>query len=246
MLNIAILGVVIVAVIVGYALSRANLESANPLVRRGAHFYRMAQTHPVKAYALVETGLWLFVLASLIDHVFAANGFSSTIIWYLTIGPHEIGHFICMPFGQLLYIAGGSIWQILFWVILAVNQWLGRRQITGSLLLWAVAGHSFVNLARYVGDASARQMPLLFGMGPEHHDWYNLLNMTNLLRFDKFFALLTTLMGIAVVLTVVGLGILTAWLLPRTALGRIRRFEGSPLRAFNLAFIRLQDSWTGL
>jgi hypothetical protein len=196
-------------------------------------FHAVARQHPARPLAYAETAAWLLVLLSLVDHVLSYRGFTAALIWYLTIGPHEIGHLICLPFGQLLYIAGGSIWQVLAWVLLGVYSLLARRQISVTLFFWAVAGHSLVNLAQYIGDARARQLPLLFGQSAEHHDWYNLLNMLGLLNADKTLAVLATLVGIVTVVSVVVVGILSAWLLPRTRLGRVQRFDGSPLRALS-------------
>ncbi len=182
-------------------------------------FLRAVDTHPAPAYAYIESAFWLLILVSILDHVRSSNSTTSGIIWYLTIGPHEIGHFVCMPFGQVPYIAGGSFWQIMFWGLLGVLVLFSRRQITGALVLWAIAGHSFINLARYIGDARARQLPLLFGMGTESHDWYNLLSRFNLLNADTFLAALSTLTGIIAVIAVCVAGITLAWMVPRTGFG---------------------------
>jgi hypothetical protein len=140
------------------------------------------------------------------------------MIWALTIGPHEIGHFICAPFGQLLAIAGGSIWQVLFWALLGMYAFFIRRQIRLAFLFWVVTGHSFINMSVYIADARARQMPLLFGMDASHHDWWNLLNQLGLL-----------------VWMVVGVGLFTTWLIP-VRWGRAPRFEGNPLRLMAAAW----------
>lgn len=205
------------------------------ILRYWTCFQAAVRQHPAKLLAYIETTVWLLVLLSLIDHVLSYRGFTAAIIWYLTIGPHEIGHLLCLPFGQFLYVACGSIWQVLLWVLLGVYSLLVQRQISVTLLFWAVAGHSLVNLAQYIGDARARQLPLLFGQSADHHDWYNLLNMLGLLNADKMLAALATLIGIIIVVSVVVAGILSAWLLPRTRLGRVRRFDGSPLRALSSA-----------
>ncbi len=108
--------------------------------RYWTRFQAAAQQHPVKLLAYAETAVWLFVLRSLVDHVFSNRGTTATMIWYLTIGPHELGHLICLPFGQILYIAGGSIWQVLLWVLLGVYTLLVRRQISVTLFFCSRTG----------------------------------------------------------------------------------------------------------
>lgn len=201
------------------------------------YFQRLQQAirmHPVPILGWIESAFWLSILFSIIDHVLAPRtSTTGQIIWALTIGPHEAGHFICNPFGTLIMFAGGSIWQVLFWLGLALVTLFIRRQVTFTMVLWAITGHSFINLAVYIGDARSKQLPLLFGMGSEHHDWANILGMLNLLQFDTALAALSTLIGIAIVLSAVIVGITTAWFLPRVRLGKFPRLMNSfnPLRA---------------
>jgi hypothetical protein len=196
-----------------------------PSIRR---LHAVARRHPAPGFAVVETAFWLLILLALIDHLRAPDTSTTAhLTWYLTIGIHELGHVVCMPFGWLLYVAGGSIWQILFWALLGLYAFLVRRQITSSLLMWAIAGHSFINLARYIGDARARKLPLLFGLGQDSHDWWNLLERYGLLDYDHVLAGLATLIGALLVLGAVTLGILAAWALPRTRIApAARRFQG--------------------
>jgi hypothetical protein len=169
------------------------------------------RVHPAPALAWVETLFWLFAIISLFDHLLNRNGAVGTFIWWLTIGPHEIGHLICMPFGTLLMFFGGTFWQITFWVIVGCVEFFIRRRL--RLLLWClvVVGHSFVNAAVYIGDARSRELPLLFGMSADHHDWYNILNMLGLLPLDGALALLSRLAGVAVVVGAALAGIYFAW-----------------------------------
>ena len=185
-------------------------------------FIAAVEQHPIKINGLIETGFWLLLFYSIFDVLYAPHGFTAQLVWYLTIAPHEIGHLICMPFGTFLYIAGGSIWQVLFWVLIGVYSLLVNKQITLPLIFWAIAGHSFINMAIYIGDAQARQLPLLFGMGPEHHDWYNLLQPLGLLHYDHFFAVLAGLFGVLILFAVIAAGIITAWMIPRTSFRRAR------------------------
>jgi hypothetical protein len=202
-----------------------------------AYWQRLRQAvrmHPVPILGWIETALWGVILLSVVDHVIAPRmSWTGQIVWALTIGPHEVGHFICNPFGTLIMFAGGSIWQVLFWFGLALVTLFLRRQVTFTMLLWAIVGHSFINLAVYIGDARTKQLPLLFGMGSEHHDWANILGMLNLLPFDTMLATLSTLLGIVIVVSAVVVGITTAWFLPRVGMGKLPRLLSglNPLRA---------------
>jgi len=193
-----------------------------PSARIAAFYRRFLQAiniHPRPIFGYAETLFWLVLLISILDHLRSANSPTGTIIWYLTIGPHEMGHVVCIPFGQILYIAGGSFWQVMFWALLGLWVLLARRQLTGALLMWAITGHSFINLARYIGDARARQLPLLFGLGTESHDWWNLLSRFNLLDADSALATLSAATGALIVLTICVIGIVTAWMIPQLSLG---------------------------
>lgn len=191
-----------------------DLPDAQPRTRLERFIYAV-EHHPNKIVAYLETLIFLGLFVSLFDHLLYPSGTTSNIAWALTIIPHEMGHVICSPFGYMLTIAGGSIWQILFWVLLALNSWYLRRQPTVALACVAVVGHSFVNLARYIGDASARAMPLLFGMSKDHHDWWNILRELNLLEYDYIFAALSTGVGIVVLLAAVAAGIYMTWMHPQ-------------------------------
>ncbi|MBN2305591.1 MAG: hypothetical protein JXQ72_14000 [Anaerolineae bacterium] len=206
----------------------AALPSVNGPAARIRH---LITAHPVPLYGWLETVFWLIVLLSLIDHLQDRHdSLTARIAWMLTIGPHEIGHIICYPFGWTLGFLGGSIWQILWWLLLAVYVLLRYRRLTGALVFLAITGHSFLNLSLYIADARARDLPLLFGMDSSHHDWWNLLNRYGLLEYDRALGSLATLIGTLILVGVVIVGIVTAWVLPRRSPGSQPRYEGNPVR----------------
>lgn len=176
-----------------------------------ARLHMAMRTHPAPVLAWMETGLWLIAVLSLFDHLLNRNGMTATIVWWLTIGPHEIGHLICNPFGPLLMFFGGTFWQIAFWGIIGSAEYMLRRRL--RVLLWCgvLVGHSFINAAVYIGDARTRELPLLFGLSSDHHDWYNILNMLGLLPFDDVLAFAARLAGGALLITTAGAGIYFAW-----------------------------------
>lgn len=210
-------------------LRREPQRAARPAraVRLLARVFAAAARHPAPALAVVEMGFWLAVLLTLVLHLHdPRDGAIAFAVWAVTIGPHEIGHVVCMPFGWFLHVLGGSLWQILAFALPAIYAYTVRRQVTTSLVFWALAGHSLINLAPYIGDARARELPLLFGLSKDHHDWWNLLRSYGLLEYDHALAALATVTGAALVIGAAALGILATWTLPRPGVGPRARFTG--------------------
>jgi hypothetical protein len=170
--------------------------------------------HPAPIWGYLESVFWIALALTLADHLLNPDGMIAGVAWALTIGFHEIGHVICAPFGTLLMFLGGTIWQILIWLIVAVWEGYVRRRPRPAVLMLIITGHSFLNAAVYIGDAQARSLPLLFGAGPSHHDWGNILSMVNLLPFDGLLAALARLIGVALVLAAAAWGVWLAWVRP--------------------------------
>ena len=191
-----------------------NLAPSNDLIapRTALDLRSVLENHPAPALAWGETLVWLLLAVTVVDHLANHNGTIGTIIWWLTIGQHEIGHFICNPFGILMMFLGGTIWQILFWILVGAWEGFVRRRLRVLFVCAVITGHSFINAAVYIADARSRSLPLLFGMSSDHHDWYNILNMLGLLQFDAALALLARVVGILIVFAAAGAGIYFAWL----------------------------------
>ncbi len=85
---------------------------------------------------------------------------------------HEGGHFLFMFFGRILYIFGGSFWQMATPLIL-FGVALRQKSFLASVWL-GLAGTHWIALASYIYDAPYRSLPLLGGH-KSGHDWYNLL-----------------------------------------------------------------------
>jgi hypothetical protein len=102
----------------------------------------------------------------------------------ITFGAHEFGHLAFAFFGELLAVAGGSLMQLL--VPIGAGALLARRRDwLGVVFAACWLSVSLTDLARYVGDAQAQQLPLV-SMSPDggEHDWYWLLDRFDLLRHD--------------------------------------------------------------
>lgn len=189
---------------------RTRRAVSNPV--SAASIQSILANHPAPALAWLETAIWLLLALTVVDHLANNNGTIGTITWWLTIGQHEIGHLLFSPLGTLLMFLGGTIFQILFWLLIGVWEGFVRRRLRVLLVCAVITGHSFINAAVYIGDARARSLPLLFGMSSDHHDWYNILNMLGLLPFDTALALLARVVGILIIFAAAGAGIYFAWM----------------------------------
>ena len=89
-----------------------------------------------------------------------------------------------MPFGELLGVAGGSLMQLLV-PIGAAAALAARRDWFGVAFTGCWLAISMVDLARYVADARALELPLV-SMSPDggDHDWNWLLDRFGLLDRD--------------------------------------------------------------
>ena len=86
---------------------------------------------------------------------------------------HETGHIVFMAFGQYLYAAGGSIFQVLFPAIFAGYFLWKRERYSATIPLWFV-GVSAIDLVPYIKDAPFGELELIGG----EHDWAYLLGET--------------------------------------------------------------------
>lgn len=200
-----------------------QLMGVQPPVNRLRLLRAAWSAHPAPIWGYLETAFWLVILWSMVDHLLLPEGTVASFIWALTIGFHELGHVLCAPFGTLLMFLGGSIWQVLVWLLIGGWEWYGWRRLSLPLLCFAVAGHSLINAAVYIGDAQARSLPLLFGMSADHHDWWNILMRLGLLPYDGLFASAARVVGISIVITAAAAGAYYAWVRPRMGIGRHAR-----------------------
>jgi hypothetical protein len=110
---------------------------------------------------------------------------------------HEAGHVVFRPFGELLMMAGGSLFQVIMPLIFVGYFVWHKKYFSAALVLFWV-GENLLYVAIYAGDAMALQLPLV---GGEIHDWNYLLGQLGLLKqtakIAGFIRLLGTLIIIA-------------------------------------------------
>jgi hypothetical protein len=131
---------------------------------------------------------------------FLRDPMGSTTFSGITLAFHEMGHLVFNFMGHFIGSLMGSGTQVL---IPLVVMFLFARQpdYFGVSVGGFWLSFSLFELANYVGDARAMDLPLVgFSDDPEH-DWHYLLSTTHLLPLDTTFAFLlrvaATLIGIA-------------------------------------------------
>lgn len=102
-------------------------------------------------------------------------------------GVHEAGHPLVGLFSDRLAVYGGTLMQLALPAVCVFEFW--RRRDTLSYALCGIwLGQSLLNVARYVADARAMQLPLAgFGAHPLH-DWNIILSRWGLLQRDVLVA----------------------------------------------------------
>lgn len=130
---------------------------------------------------------------------------TDTITHILILPIHETGHYLFMPFGELMYAAGGSIFQLLFPALFIVHFLRAGDKHAATVPLWFV-GVSAADLSVYVKDAHAGDLELIGG----EHDWSFILSELTLVHRDQEIGQAVYLFGALCVAAAVLLGVL--WL----------------------------------
>jgi len=121
----------------------------------------------------------------------------------LNLAVHEAGHLVFSAFGETLTILGGSAFQVMVpLAFVGYFVWTKQRYAAAVTMSWV--GVNLLNVARYIGDARAQNLPLLGGEDSIHDWWYLLINWdllprdTVIARWVHFFgvvAFLTSMLG---------------------------------------------------
>ncbi len=130
---------------------------------------------------------------------------------------HEAGHIAFSPFGEWVGSLGGTLGQLLVPFVCGVALLHQRGDTFGSSICLWWFGQNFVDIAPYMADARAGQLPLVggnFGHSSPYgfHDWEFILGETGLLAYDKIFAAITLNTGRLLMIAAMVWG---AWLLWR-------------------------------
>jgi len=115
---------------------------------------------------------------------------------------HETGHIVFAPFGEFLAMLGGTLFQLIVPLAFVVYFWRRHDRFAAAVALFWVA-QNFWNVARYVADARAQELPLV---GGGEHDWAYLLGTLGWLRHDQTLSSAVTGGGILVFVTSIWFG----------------------------------------
>ncbi|MCF7982773.1 MAG: zinc ribbon domain-containing protein [Thiohalocapsa sp.] len=167
---------------------------------------------PVAAWA---RGVLLIVITvwglGLIGASVESNAAGKSVLHLVNLPFHEAGHVLFSPFGDFIGSLGGTLGQLLMPLIcLGVLLIKTRDPFGASVALWWL-GQNFLDIAPYINDARAGQLPLIggnFGHSSPYgfHDWEYLLTETGLLRMDHTLAQASHLLGSAIMLLAIGWG----------------------------------------
>jgi hypothetical protein len=168
--------------------------------------------------ALVARAVLLAVLAlwtlGFLRHGLDAPHLGGSFMHLIHLPFHEAGHVFLLPFGRFLTVLGGSLFQVAIPLLCgAVFLLKNRDPFAASVTLWW-AGQSLMDLAPYIADARALQLPLLGGFTGaevEGHDWEYLLRATGLIDHDVTLGRLCFALGALTLLAALGWGGALLW-----------------------------------
>jgi hypothetical protein len=104
---------------------------------------------------------------------------------------HEAGHPIFGIFGEYIGFWGGTLMQLLVPFVAVIAFWRERAALSCALAgVWFF--ENFLNIARYMADARAQELPLI---GGGEHDWAYILGKSNLLASDTSIARVVHTLG---------------------------------------------------
>ena len=93
---------------------------------------------------------------------------------------HEAGHPFVGLFSRRLETYGGTLGQLTFPVVLAISFWRqGQAPSFAASVIWFF--ENWLNVARYMADARALQLPLV---GGGDHDWNTIFTRWHVLQYD--------------------------------------------------------------
>lgn len=179
-------------------------DEAKPLMQLLFRESRQSTLPQVLGGAIIFIGLviwsWQLMNASI-----AGNAAGNSFLHLVNLPFHEAGHIIFRPFGAFITSLGGTLGQLLMpSICMGVLLLKTRDPFGASVALWWI-GENFLDIAPYMNDARAGQLPLLggnFGHSAPYgfHDWQYLLTESGLLQYDHVLAKATFLIGCAIML----------------------------------------------
>ena len=118
------------------------------------------------------------------------------LIDYVFVPIHEGGHLLFSYFGHTLMVAGGTLLQLGVPLMLAV-YFAFQRQAIGTAFCSFFFFENFLNVATYMADARAQELPLITVGDPEfvEHDWFAMFSQVGVLQYDTKIAAVVRAIG---------------------------------------------------
>lgn len=176
-----------------------------------ASWKKLLLTSPPGTGLPVRIGRSLLLLAMLVWGMRLAlagiesNAAGESLLHLVNLPFHEAGHVVFRPFGQFITSLGGTLGQLLVPIICLLALLLKNRDTFGAAVCLWWLGENFLDIAPYIYDARAGQLPLLggnFGHSAPYgfHDWEYLLTESGLLSWDHALARLSHGLGSLLIL----------------------------------------------
>ena len=152
---------------------------------------------PVRAAQLIGVAALAAVLAIL---VLGDDSGWTPVVDGANLAFHEAGHMFYGVFGDTAALYGGVLGQLTFPVI-ATATFFVRREPPGVAVGAIWFGQNLWNIARYMADARAQELPLV---GGGEHDFTHIFTRWDVLGRDTAIAAWTRGLGWVLVATAVG------------------------------------------
>jgi hypothetical protein len=156
---------------------------------------REAEWGPVNGVALGASSVVMLVITWL-------GNTGQRWVWILdsaNLAFHEAGHPLFGLLSNRLMVYGGTLGQLAFPIAATVAFWARREAASFALgLVWL--SENLWNIARYMADARAQELPLV---GGGEHDWTEIFSRWGALQQDTAIAGFVRLIG--------WIGVLASW-----------------------------------
>ncbi len=133
--------------------------------------------------------------------------------WFsgLTLGFHELGHLVLMPFGTTMHLLGGSLFQITVPLVAALYLLTWQRDFFGLSVGLAWEAFALFEMATYMADASREQLGLVGFSDHPIHDWSALFTRFRVLNHCDAIANLVRGVALLTWLAAMALGVWLLW-----------------------------------
>ena len=148
-----------------------------------------------KPISRVAIAAWVIFYVWFLIYAFNAHG-GGLFIDMVNLVIHEGGHNLFGWFGPTLGLWGGTLLQLLVPFLLACS-FFKQRQIPGFIFSLFFFFENWLNIATYMADARAMQLPLVTTGDSEFvkHDWNTIFGSLGLLEYDTKIAATVRLLG---------------------------------------------------